>query len=47
MTIGIDVGQYVRSTLGMFFMRVVEAIGRQEERDRAVREKLSRPFERD
>jgi hypothetical protein len=28
-----------------FFMRVVEVIDSEEERERAVREKLSRPFE--
>ena len=41
------VGEYVRSTLGLFSMRVVEAIEREEERERAVRKKLSRPFEGD
>ena len=38
------VGEYVRSTLGLFFMRVIEAIDREEEQEREVREKLSRPF---
>ena len=35
---------YIRSIPGLLFMRVVEAIDREEERERAVREKLSRPF---
>ena len=38
-------GEYVRSTLGLFFMRVVEAIDRQEEQQRVIRGALSRPFE--
>ncbi len=41
------VGEYVRSMLGLFYMRVLEAIDRQEGQQRVVREKLSRPFEED
>jgi len=41
------VGEYVRGTLGLFFVNVCQTIDRQEERERAVREKLSRPFEGD